>query len=62
MNVSMSSLSSLMRAQAAPRGEAAETPGMPDHDGDGDDGAASASTLRASATAPGVGKTVDVFA
>lgn len=60
MNVSMSSLSSLMRAQAAPRGEAAEVSGAPDHDGDGDDGAAS--PLRGSATAPSVGKTVDVFA
>lgn len=60
MNVSMSSLASLARSQTAMRGEAAETPGMPDHDGDGDDVAAAAP--RGSATASGVGKSVDVFA
>jgi hypothetical protein len=60
MNISMSTLSSLMRPQTAMRGEAAEVSGAPDHDGDGDDVAASAP--RGSATASGVGKSVDVFA
>jgi hypothetical protein len=58
MNVSASSLASLMRSPTAMR-EAAESPAAPDNDGDSDDIAAAPSRA---ATAPGIGQQVDVFA
>jgi len=47
-------------AQMSKTSEAAERPGVPDHDGDSDD--ASAASPTASATASGVGNTVDINA
>jgi len=47
-------------AQMSKTSEAAERPGAPDHDGDSDD--ASAASPTASATASGVGNTVDINA
>ena len=54
---SVSAMPQMMQASRA--SEATEGPG-PDHDGDSDDGVAASPTL--SATAPGVGNTVDISA
>ena len=57
MNVS--SAASVARTQATVASkEAAETPGAPEHDGDADDAASAAATVKA-APGPGTGTKVD---
>ena len=58
MNVSSAGAAQIAQTQATTASrEAAETPGVPDHDGDADDGGQVAATK--AALPPGVGQAVD---